>query len=125
MGLGTTPLRRNPASPWRHVDLVLVGVVIAISGLEVLMVYSATQSRSGFAPTYFLERQALFTVVGIGVMVLVATRDYRVFRDFAPAIYVATLVGLALVLSPLGSDRRGAQAWLQLGPFKPQTSELA
>ena len=118
-------LRRNPAAPWRHVDVILLVAVLAIAGLGVLMVYSATQHRSGFESTYFLERQALFAVLGVGVMVLLATTDYRVFRDFAPLIYVATVASLALVLSPLGSNRRGAQAWFQVGPFQLQPSELA
>ncbi len=117
--------RRNPESPWRHLDLVLLGAVLAIAGLGVLMVFSATQHRPGFEPTYFLERQALFTALGIAVMVLVASTDYRVFRDFAPVIYFVTVVALALVLTPLGTDRRGAQAWFQLGPVQLQPSEVA
>ncbi len=125
VGIGSTPLRRNPASAWRHVDLTLVGAVAAISVMGLLMVYSATQNRVGFSPTYFVQRQALFTVIGVGLMVAIASRDYRVFRDFAPVIYLATLVGLVLVLSPLGSNKRGAQAWFQLGPFQLQPSELA
>jgi len=40
-------------------------------------------------------------------------------------IYVAAVVGLVLVLSPLGSNRRGAQAWFQLGGFQLQPSEPA
>ena len=116
---------RNPAAPWRHVDVTLVIAILAIVGLGLLMIYSATQHRPGFGRTYFVERQAIFTVIGIGVMVLVAGTDYRVFRDFAPAIYVVCLLALALVLTPLGSNRRGTQAWFQLGPFQLQPSELA
>lgn len=123
--LGSPGLRRNPASPWRHVDLTLVCSVLSVAGLGLLMVYSATQNRIGFEPTYFLQRQAIFVVLGIGVMALMATADYRVFRDFAPAIYVVAVLGLALVLSPLGSNKRGSQAWFQLGPFQLQPSELA
>ena len=40
--------------------------------------------------------------------------------------YVATVVGLLAVLSPLGSNARGSQAWFQLpGGFQLQPSELA
>ena len=119
------PRRRNPASPWRHVDLILLLSVLAIATLGLLMVYSATQHRPALGGTYFVERQALFTALGIGVMVLVATTDYRVFRDFAPPIYLLTVLTLLLVVSPLGSNRRGAQAWFQLGPVQLQPSELA
>ncbi len=125
MAMRSTTLRRNPAAPWRHVDVILLVTVLTIASLGVVMVYSATQHRTGFESTYFLQRQALFTVLGVGVMLLLALRDYRVFHDFAPVIYVVTVLGLALVLSPLGSNRRGAQAWFQLGPFQLQPSELA
>ena len=36
-------LGSNPASAWRHLDLVLVGTVAAIAAIGVLMVYSATR----------------------------------------------------------------------------------
>ena len=117
--------RRNAAAPWRHLDLTLLFSVVAIAGLGVLMVYSATQRRVGGDPSYFLRRQGLYTLIGVGVMAVVAAIDYRVFRDFAAHLYVAMLVLLVLVLSPLGSNRRGAQAWFQMGDFQFQPSEVA
>ena len=36
-------LSRNPSSPWRHVDLVLVGCVAAVGALGCLMIFSATR----------------------------------------------------------------------------------
>ncbi|MGH9152351.1 MAG: rod shape-determining protein RodA [Acidimicrobiales bacterium] len=115
---------RDSAAPWRHVDVTLLGAVLALAGLGVLMVYSASRNL-GADEQFFLRRQAVFTLVGVGVMVLVATVDYRVFRDFAPLVYLASVAALVLVLSPLGSSRRGAQAWFQLGGFQLQPSELA
>lgn len=119
---------RRGSSPWSHLDLVLVSSVVAISGLGVLMIYSATRRKleaNGIDPQYYLNRQVLFVVLGVGVMLLATTIDYRVFRDRAPAIYVGTVLVLVLVLTPLGSASRGAQAWFQLGAFQFQPSELA
>ncbi len=116
--------RRDGAAPWRHVDLTLLGAVLSIAALGVVMVYSASRNL-GADESYFLRRQAVFTLLGIGVMALVATVDYRLFRDFAPLIYAVCVAGLLLVLSPLGSNRRGAQAWFQLAGFQLQPSELA
>ncbi|MGH9165543.1 MAG: rod shape-determining protein RodA [Acidimicrobiales bacterium] len=118
-------VRRDPAAPWRHVDVTLVAAVVAIAALGVVMVYSATQNRIGTDATFFLRRQAVFVVLGIGVMAAISLVDYRVLRDRAPLVYVATVTGLLLVLSPLGSNRRGSQAWFQLGPYQLQPSELA
>lgn len=120
-----TPTRvRATASPLRHVDMSLVFAVLFVAGLGVLMVYSATRNRFGeIAPEYFMERQLLFVLLGVGVMAAVASIDYRLYRDMAPLLYIGTLGMLVLVLSPLGSARKGAQAWFQLGSFQFQPSE--
>ena len=38
-------MSRNPASAWRHVDLVLVGCVVAVSALGCLMIFSSTRGH--------------------------------------------------------------------------------
>jgi len=117
-------LGANPAAAWRHLDLALVGCVGAISSIGVLMVYSATRGPTEPFDTSFVKRQALFTAIGFALMIGTALFDYRRFRDFAPVIYIGTCALLALVVSPLGSERKGTQAWFQLGPFQLQPSEL-
>jgi rod shape determining protein RodA len=58
-------------------------------------------------------------------MALLLAIDYRKLRDYSAFAYVATVVGLLAVLSPLGSNARGSQAWFQLpGGFQLQPSEL-
>ena len=114
---------RNEAAPWYHLDLTLYGTVLAIAGLGVLMVYSATFRKladSGGDPHLYLKKQALFTIAGIAVMVLMSVVDYRVYRDFAPVIYIGTCLLLVAVLSPLGSNSKGTQAWFQMGSFQLQ-----
>lgn len=125
--VGAVGSRRSAASPWRHVDASLVAGVIAIAGLGVLMVYSSTRARleaDGVDPAFYLKRQAVFFVVGIAVMVAVTLKDYRVFRDSAQLIYVATVALLIGVLTPLGSYNKGQQASFELGPFQLQPSEF-
>ena len=124
MAGGTAFSRRDGAAPWRHVDVTLLAGVAAIAALGVVMVYSASRNL-GVDEAYFLRRQAVYCLIGLGVMVAVATIDYRITRDFAPMIYGASVLGLILVLSPLGSNRRGAQAWFQIGGFQLQPSEPA
>jgi rod shape determining protein RodA len=128
--LGRTPAGRlgsNPAAAWRHLDLVLVGAVAAVSAIGALMVYSATRGPGGDGNPYvtsFLQKQALFVVIGFGVMALTTLIDYHRVRDFAPLAYLGCVGLLALVVSPVGSNRNGAQAWFDLGPFQLQPSEL-
>ena len=119
----------DPAAPWRHIDGVLLSTVLAIAGFGVLMVFSATRHRNdpgGLGHNYyFLERQAAFVIAGVVVMAIATAIDYRVIRDFAALVYVAMLTVLLAVLSPLGSNSKGAQAWIQLGSFQLQPSELS
>jgi rod shape determining protein RodA len=116
---------RAPAA-WKHVDLVLLGCALAVSALGALMILSSTRGTDPDAyDLSYLRRQVLFIGVGVVGMVLVTLVDYRRLRDFAWLPYVAVLLALGLVLSPLGSERRGTQAWFQLGPFQLQPAEMA
>ncbi|MGI8983841.1 MAG: rod shape-determining protein RodA [Acidimicrobiales bacterium] len=119
---------RNPAAPWHHLDLTLLLSTLCVAGVGVLMVFSSTrqsQATAGLDPTYFLKRQAVFLLVGLVIMAAAALVDYRHVRDYVPFIYGAAVVALLLVVSPLGTSRRGTQAWFQLGSFQFQPSEVA
>ena len=125
---GTGGSFRDVAAPWRHVDLVLVAATLAVAALGCLMVYSASRfglEQQGLDPRSSLERQALFVLVGTGVMAVVAAVDYRRLRDLAPVVYLAALGLLALVLSPLGTEVNGARSWFALGSFQLQPAEPA
>ncbi len=123
-----TNVDQDPGAAWRHVDWVLVLAVVAISGIGALMIFSATRGRRG-ADTidpFFLERHGLYVVIGLGIMAFAAAVDYRRLRELAPFIYASTLFLLFAVLTPLGSNRRGAQAWFTLpSGFQLQPSEFA
>ncbi|HEV2757952.1 MAG TPA: rod shape-determining protein RodA [Acidimicrobiales bacterium] len=119
---------RNPASPLRNLDLTLLLSTLGVSLVGVLMVYSATrqkQATAGLDPAFFLKRQAVFLVLGLVAMGLVLLVDYRRIRDFAPVLYGGAVLALLLVVSPIGTSRRGTQAWFQIGAFQFQPSEVS
>jgi len=113
----------------RDLDPLLIGATLAIAALGLLMVYSSTRERlrlEGVDELYFVKRQGAAILLGLVVMGLLLAVDYRRLRDYSVFAYVATVVGLLAVLSPLGSNARGSQAWFQLpGGFQLQPSELA
>jgi rod shape determining protein RodA len=117
---------RNPAAPWRHLDLVLVGCILAVAALGCLMIFSSTRGRdpSDFN-TGYLVKQVLFMGIGLIAMTVTALVDYRRYRELVPLAYGAALFLLLLVVTGLGSEKKGAQAWFPLGPFQLQPSELA
>ena len=102
---------RKASQAWKHVDLVLVTSAGVITALGCLMILSSTRGTDPDAyDTSFLQRQLTFAAIGVVGMVLLTLVDYRRLRDFAWLPYVIVLVTLALVVSPLGIERRGAQA---------------
>src|SRR5437870_13224175 len=122
------PILHDRSATWRHSHFGLLAAPLRIDGLGLLMVYSATQQKlteSGLDPLTYVKRQAVWVFLGLLVLVVVTVVDYRVFRDMAPMIVVGTVALLLLVLSPLGSSSRGAQAWFQFGSFQFEPSEWA
>ncbi len=122
------PLRRGATAAWRHVDLALLASAVAIAGMGVLMVFSATESKlreQGLDPHMYLKRQSVWVLLGLAVMAVMIAVDYRVLRDIAPFVYAGAFFLLVLVLTPIGSSTRGAQAWFQFGSFQLEPSEWA
>jgi len=118
--------RSNPASPFRHVDLVLVGAILAVSLTGALMVYSTTRGPTPPFDNGYLLRVMVFIAIGSVLMGAVALFDYRRLRDYWPFIYGGSVLLLVLVLIPgIGSRTRGTQGWFQLPGFQLQPSELA
>jgi len=120
-------LRSNPASPWHHIDVALLAATLAVAGLGLLMIFSATKgglAADGLSTLTYVKRQGLFFVGGLGLMALATIVDYRWIRDASPLLYGATMLLLLAVLSPLGTVVRGAQSWFAVGPFQLQPAEF-
>lgn len=104
-------------------DLVLVVAALTASGLGALLVHSATRQEAGSA---FLARHLLNLGIGLVIGLLAARLDRALLRALAPFVYLAGVVGLVLVLSPLGVEVNGSRSWIRLpGGFSLQPSELA
>jgi cell division protein FtsW len=106
---------------------LLVLVTLALVAFGLVMVYSATSASAavgGRDPSYYLKRQAIFVVLGIGAMILCARGRYRGLRPLAPTLLVGSLVLLAGVLVA-GERVNGARRWIALGPLNFQPSEVA
>lgn len=118
------PAERHPI---RHVDGVLLLAVVGLVVAGLLMVYSATHQSLdaiGLDPGTYLKRQATFAALGMVVVMLVASFDYRFLRIYAGMVYAGALVLLLLVRTPLGTTVKGSQRWFELFGFQLTPSEL-
>jgi len=114
-------------APLRGIDPIVFGAALALTAVGMVAVYSAklaTLTAQGLPGTYFLNRQLVAGGLGLALMIAATVYDYRRLRSFIPVGYVATLLLLALVLTPLGTSVRGSQRWIALLGFQIQPSEL-
>ena len=111
------------AGRWAHSDWALLIAALGLSLIGALLVWSATHGQAG---TAYLVRHLFNTAIGVVLAVLVTRMGYQLLRALAPALYVVSVAGLVLVLTPVGSTVNGSHSWILLpGGFSVQPSELA
>src|SRR4051812_22748469 len=103
-----------------HIDLALLTAVLLLTGMGIVMIYSATQSS---APHLYMS-QVYALGLGLVAMAVALTIDYRTLTDRSHLIYVA-VIGLLLYVMLFGVVRGGARRWIPLGFFNLQPSEFA
>lgn len=104
--------RKLQSDKWLYlatVALVCVGVVMVYSASAVMALERYQQ------PYYFVTRQVLYAVLGLGVLSIVMRVDYRNYRSDqvawgALAVVAALLVGV-LFARPINGSRR----WFGVG----------
>ncbi|MEJ7901017.1 MAG: FtsW/RodA/SpoVE family cell cycle protein [Thermomicrobiales bacterium] len=109
---------------WRDFDLFLLLTTFVMIGFSSVAVWSA----AGTGPLTFSNagvKQAIFGLLGIFLMLLIACIDYRFFASLAWPIYAGGLVLLALVLVPgVGQVIAGSRRWFDFGFTTVQPSEF-
>ena len=101
----------------------LVFVVSALLALGLVMLYSATMFHRGGA---FLGSQAMGCCIGLVICIGMAMLDYQVLKRISvPALVLALILLLAVMIPGIGLERNGARRWLQLPGTTFQPSEFA
>ncbi|PYN42538.1 MAG: rod shape-determining protein RodA, partial [Candidatus Rokuibacteriota bacterium] len=104
----------------QNVDWALLAIAFGLVVMSTLTLASLHVGRAGGS---VVVRQVLWFAVGLTVMVLLASLDYRRLVRAAPALYLLGLAGLAAVFV-LGRTVSGARRWIVFGPMSIQPSEL-
>jgi rod shape determining protein RodA len=109
---------------WSEFDWIILITTIALMGFGSLTVYSAT----GGGPIVFANagvKQAAFGAIGLVLMLIVASIDYRVLAAFAWPIYGIAVIALGLVLVPgIGTEIAGSRRWFDFKVLTVQPSEF-
>jgi len=129
------PRRRSPlarafakggvARSW---DWPLIFVTCGLTVLGTVLVWAATEPalrQAGLDPHTYLKKAALWAFLGLILMFVTASIDYRRIRRWTPVLYGLSLLLLLAVLA-VGQSVNGAKAWIALpGGFQVEPSEFA
>ena len=93
---------------WRDFDWFLLSIVVVLTVIGIVMIASATMGVESLAGAW--RRQALYAVLGLAGLFLVATVDYHLLESLQWPIYFLTLITLVFTLffgqSEIGDVRR-------------------
>jgi rod shape determining protein RodA len=108
---------------WKDFDAILFITILVLLGFGVLSIWSAVGLPS---PATFNEgtKQAVYGLVGIGLLFLFASIDYRYLQAVTWPLYTLGILFLVAVQSPLGVTIAGARNWFDIGFTLVQPSEF-
>ncbi len=107
-------------------DLFLILPYLALSGLGIVMVYSASAPRleaMGEDPASLMRDQAIFVAIGVAVFIVGSLFEHRTLFMLAPPAYLASVFTLIVVL--FVDLRANTHRWIEIGPYTFQPSEFA
>jgi cell division protein FtsW len=106
---------------------LLVLVTLGLVAFGLVMVYSATSAPAalgGGDPGFYLKRQTIYALIGLGLMLGATRIDYRRLKEVSPLL-LGVSAFLCLAVLGIGQTVNGAKRWLTIGPAVFQPSELA
>ncbi len=103
---------------FRNIDWGIVGVLIFLAIISLAAIYSTAHLE-------YFTKQGIYFILGFFLMFLVASIDYRIFKNSGLVFlfYVLSVILLASVLV-FGNTIRGVNSWIDLGFFRVQPVEI-
>jgi len=106
-----------------RLDPLLLVATVALLFCSIYTLYTATGDDVEGSPLFYVIRQSIYAVVGIGLMLAIARFDYSRLRELKLGIYGVMIATIFLVFV-VGAAARGSQRWIELPFFRFQPSEL-
>lgn len=112
----------------RRPDYVIMFCAAFLIAFGIVMLSSASSDmgKARFADSYYYVKHQLLYGVSVGVLgfFVAAKIYYGALQRLALPLFIASLVALLLIFSPLGVAAGGAERWLRVGPITLQPAEL-
>ena len=110
-----------------NIPLILMMFAIVMFGLVILYSVSgpAGYAKSTHDSAYYLKRQIIFTLIGIGAALGISFIPVNFFKH--PAIFMTSYfvsLALAIAVKFIGREINGARRWIFIGSIEIQPSEI-
>jgi len=111
---------------WWTVDrltLLLIGALMLAGIILLLAASSPVATRLGLDPFHFVNRQILYLLPAIAIMLATSFLPPRHIRRLALVVFIVSIVLLAATLV-VGTEIKGARRWIVLAGINIQPSEF-
>jgi len=112
---------KNSGKIWQKFDFLLFGAALVLSILGIALVNSSIAGNIELVD--HPQRQAIFLVISLFVLFIVASVDYKYWITLITPLYFLTMGFLMFVFT--AEARFGAVRWLEVGQILIQPAELA
>ena len=105
----------------KNIDKIMIVCIITLAAFSILTIAS-THLGEGVSREVIVQSMA-YVLGGIGV-VIILSQNYNIFQGLEKQLYIASIILLLSVYTPLGVELFGARSWLDLGFTTIQPSEF-
>jgi len=107
-----------------HFDWAVLSLALALCGVGLMSVISATWGGKHQGLDPLVVRQLLWIGAGTALLTVAALFDYRALGTYAYPFYIVA-VGMLIVVAIMGHSTGGSKRWINLGVLNLEPSEVA
>jgi len=108
---------------FRSLDWLLIAGIAGLIAVGLWAVAGVTRFDVAHNPSYYLNRQIGYAIVGVVALMIAVLIDPELYRRYWRPIYIGTVTLIAIVLL-VGRAARGSTRWIDVGFFTFQPSEF-
>ena len=108
---------------WRNIDKVIFILAIILLSIGIVLSLTSTTEIQNFSSTYFIKRHLIFSLLSVGLIILISFQDVKLIRRLSLIGFFVSL-GLILIILMFGYEINGSKRWLPILGFTIQPSEF-
>ncbi|MBQ8525553.1 MAG: rod shape-determining protein RodA [Clostridia bacterium] len=117
-------MKKTRSFNYSDMDFLLIAQAVVCAIFGIVMISSAVKTLDG--GSRYLIIQSVSALIGLGLMFVLISIDYKTLGNLRKIIYTVCLLMLVTVLIiGTGAEEVGSKSWIRFGPIGIQPSEFA